>query len=252
MTTTRHPHLNVRPLAVALVGFVVVVSLAACGSSSNGGTDDTTTTKASTSKGTSGELVGTFGIDAASCTAAGAPTGSYFRMVKSGGNLDAGPFVDNADSSCTDKSYTALAPGTDGGLVTGSYQEQPDPPFDAAGKATAGKIVTPTAFFGAPFAVSTNPTDPASKTKVATPVVSVADGKLTGNVGAVSVAWNGQQFNQGAPKPDGSKPGSTTDLSGTYDAKTGAYTIEWASQIVGGPFDGFTGVWHLEGTFEAS
>jgi hypothetical protein len=38
-------------------------------------------------------------------------------------------------------------------------------------------------------------------------------------------------------------------LSGTYNAKTGAYTIDWSSQIIGGPFDGFTGVWHLEGTF---
>jgi hypothetical protein len=39
-------------------------------------------------------------------------------------------------------------------------------------------------------------------------------------------------------------------LSGTYDARTDAFVLEWASQIVGGPFDKFTGFQHLEGTFE--
>jgi hypothetical protein len=28
--------------------------------------------------------------------------------------------------------------------------------------------------------------------------------------------------------------------------------LEWASQIVGGAFDNFTGVWHLEGTLETT
>ena len=67
----------------------------------------------------------------------------------------------------------------------------------------------------------------------------------------MTVAWNGQQFNQGAPKPDGSSPGITVAPKGTYDPATGKYVLEWASQIVGGPFDGYTGVWHLEGTFKA-
>jgi hypothetical protein len=30
----------------------------------------------------------------------------------------------------------------------------------------------------------------------------------------------------------------------------GAYVLEGSSQIVGGPFNGFTGIWHLAGTFE--
>jgi hypothetical protein len=64
------------------------------------------------------------------------------------------------------------------------------------------------------------------------------------------VAWNGQQFSQGSPKPDGSRPGITSDPKGSYAAKTGKYTLEWASQVVGGPFNGFTGSWHLEGTFK--
>ena len=36
---------------------------------------------------------------------------------------------------------------------------------------------------------------------------------------------------------------------GTYDAKTGKFVLEWTSLIQGGPFNQFTGVWHLEGTF---
>jgi hypothetical protein len=161
--------------------------------------------------------------------------------------------VSNADSSCGDKTYSALAPGSDGGLVTGKYQAQPDPPFDATKNGLASKIIAPTKFFAVGFAASTNAKDPQTGADVPAPEVSVdASGKLTGKLAALSVAWNGQQFNQGSPKPDGSKPGITSDLAGTYDSVSGAYALDWASQIVGGPFNGFTGVWHLEGTFARS
>ena len=46
-----------------------------------------------------------------------------------------------------------------------------------------------------------------------------------------------------------SLPGATTVLSGTYDATTGAFTLTWKSLIVGGPFNGFIGLWHLVGHF---
>jgi len=81
-------------------------------------------------------------------------------------------------------------------------------------------------------------------------VIKVSGKKLSGDLDAVSVAYGNQQFNQGAPKPDGSTPTGTAGPTGTYDAKTGKYTLEWSSAIVGGPFDGFTGIWHLEGTFK--
>ncbi len=196
-------------------------------------------------------LKGTFGVTAASC-AAGAPTaGSYFRMVQPKGTTAAGPFVPNADSACGDKTYTALQPGTAGGLVTGKYQPQPDPPFDAAGNGLAGAILAPTKFFGVNFAVSTNKIDPQSSDTTKVPsVLATSKGKLSGDVDAMGVAYGNQQFNQGAPKPDGSKPGATAGPTGTYNAKTGKYTLEWSSAIVGGPFDGFTGTWHFEGTFK--
>ena len=198
-----------------------------------------------------GPLDGTFSIDPASCDDPANVTGSYFRMVQGAGTLTDGPFVPNADSTCADQTFSALLPGT-AGLVTGAFQPQPAEPFDAAGNGLADAIVAPVKFFGANFAVSTNEIDPASGTSVVAPsIVLNADGTLTGDLSAFSVAWNGQQFNQGTPKPDGSLPGLTSEVSGTLDASTGRYVIEWVSQIVGGPFDGFTGVWHLEGVFTA-
>lgn len=196
------------------------------------------------------KLVGTFTVEPATATT-GAPTsGSYFRMVQPGGTLAAGPFVPNADSTLTDKTYTAVQPGTDGGLVTGKYQPAPDPAFDEAGNGLADLILAPQTFFGVKFAVATNKTDPQDGSTTKVPTITAAKGKLSGNLSAYGVAYGKQDFNQGAPKPDGASPGLTKAPTGTYDAKTGSYTLEWSSAVIGGPFDGFTGIWHLEGTFE--
>lgn len=204
-------------------------------------------------KKSSGKLVGTFEVEAAEC-ADGAPTaGSYFRMVLPGGTVDAGPFFPNGDSTCADPTYSSLDPGTDGGLINGKFQPQPEPPFDDAGNGLADAITMPVKFSALAFAVSTNEVDPQSGTDVE-PITIKANkkGALSGDTTAFSVAYGGQQFNQGAPKPDGSLPGASTELTGTYDKKTGEYSFEWVSQIVGGPFDTFTGVWHFEGTFKAA
>ncbi len=246
----RHPHRTAR-LALALVACTVIV--AACGSSSSKSSGTSTTAAKKAAAATPAKLVGTFGITAADCTA-GAPTaGSYFRMVQSGGTLAAGPFVANADSPCGDKTYTGVTPGTDGGLENGKFQPQPADPFDATKNGVAAAITQPSKFYAVGFALSTNPKDPATGAALQPPQITVdASGKLSGQISALNVAWNGQQFSQGSPKPDGSRPGITADPTGTYDAKTGKYTLEWASQVVGGPFNGFTGSWHLEGTFTKS
>jgi hypothetical protein len=189
-------------------------------------------------------LVGTFGVQAGACTASG-PSGSWFRMVTPSGTVADGPFVDNADSRCTDKTVTVLAPGSDGGLRTGGFQPQPTPPFDAKGASLAARVVAPVQFFAVGFGVATNEVDPQAKAKVTAPVVTVEGSVLSADLRSWAVGWNGQHFNQGAPKPDGSGQRAT----GTYDKATGAYTLEWTSKISGGPFNGFTGVWHLTGTF---
>ena len=146
---------------------VLALAVAACSSSSSSSSTKTTSKSASSSA-----LVGTFKVTAADC-AAGAPTkGSYFRMVQSGGTVAAGPFVANADSTCGDKKYSALEPGTDGGLTTGAYQAQPDPPFDAAKNGVADKITQPTKFFNVGFALSSNAKDPQTGKSVPEPSIT--------------------------------------------------------------------------------
>ncbi len=251
MTTTR-PLLRRLLLGLAVLVLLVAASCGSDSDSDDSSSDTSGGTTETTAAAASGDLVGTFGIDPGADGADGAEvTGSYFRMVQSGGTVADGPFVPNGDSTATDQTYTLLEPGTDGGLTSGAFQPGPDPLFDADGNALADAIIQPVTFFGVSFSITTSDTDPESGDPVVEVTITDEDGTLVGQTTAVTAAYGGQQFNQGAPKPDGSLPGETTEVTGTYDAESGAYTLDWASQIVGGSFDGFTGVWHLEGTFEA-
>ncbi|MCW2800150.1 MAG: hypothetical protein JWQ70_1622 [Aeromicrobium sp.] len=205
-------------------------------------------------------------------------TGTWFRMIQVGGSVKNGPYMTNANSKADGGKATLLQPGSSGGLRLAGYQSQPKQPFDAKGNSLAKAITKPTPFFGVAFSLGTNPVDPQTKTKVAPPTVYVKDGKLTADLSSWGVTWNNQVFNQGAPKPvsnTGAKaPGqakaekvwdwvsgtylesappatiSGKGATGTYDAKTGRFVLEWTSLIEGGPFNRFTGQWHLEGTFE--
>jgi len=184
-----------------------------------------------------GELVGTFSIDDAVCDTADV-TGSYFRMLQPGGTLTDGPFIMNADSACVDTTYSGLSAGTDGGLVTGDYQPAPDPAFDDVGNGLADAIFAPVTFFALAFAGATDSAE-------AMPTLTATDGTLTGDLSAFTAYYGNGNFNQGAPKPDGTGEAPM----GTIDPETGAYVLDWTSQIVGGSFNDFVGVWHLEGTF---
>ena len=229
-----------RQLTIAVLG-LAALALGACGgggSASEGASEDAT--NADSPKGV-------LEVEAGACTGP-APTGSWFRMIQPGGKPGSGPFVTNGDSSCTDKGVTPLSAGTDGGLRVGDYQPQPDPPFGDGGASKSAAVIAPATFFAVPFGMSTNPTDPQTGEKVPAPSVTIDGSKLRANLSAVSVSWNGQHFNQGAPKP-GAKTGEAT---GTFDEATHRYTLEWTSLIKGGPFNGFTGVWHLEGTFRST
>lgn len=187
-----------------------------------------------------GELVGTFSIDDAVCDGPEV-TGSYFRMLQPGGTLTDGPFIPNADSACVDTTFSGLTAGTDGGLVTGAYQPAPDPAFDAAGNGLADAIFAPVTFFAVAFAGATDSAE-------AMPTLTATDGVLTGDLSAFTAYYGNASFNQGAPKPDGSGEAPM----GTIDPETGAFVLDWTSQIVGGSFNDFVGVWHLEGTFTPS
>lgn len=196
------------------------------------------------------KLSGLFRIDRGSCSGSSV-SGTYFRMIQQSGNAN-GPYLSNSDSPCSDQSYTPLGAGTDGGLRTNGYQPPPSPAFDKDGNATAGKITAPAKFYGTNFATGTASTDAQTKKSVPVPSVTVSGSKLSADLRAFSVTWNKQYFNQGSPKPNGSYPGLTRRATGTYDAGSGHFTLDWTSQIQGGPFDGFTGKWHLTGTFVGS
>lgn len=172
-------------------------------------------------------------------------TGSYFRMILPGG-ID--KYFHNPNSKAKDKTYTLFIPGSERGLRLGSFQQPPTPAFASDGFALVSDIVQPLAFAGINFSISTAPTDAQSGQPDVPPSLSVTGNRVTGNFSSWTAEWNSIYFNQGAPKP-GSEPypGFTKPVTGTYNKKTKAYQIIWYSLIVGGPFNGFTGYWHLQG-----
>ncbi len=179
-----------------------------------------------------GDLVGLFSLTAGQC-ADGAVTGSWFQMVSPGGTAEAGPFVPNGDSACADTNYSLLSPGMDAGVRTDAVQAAPDPAFDETGNGLAVDIFSPVPFFGVAFAGAMDAAG-------AAPSASAADGVLTLDLTAFTAYYGGGMFSQGAV------------ATGTIDPETGAYVVQWTSLISGGSFDGFTGVWHLEGTFTSA
>ncbi|RNL77547.1 hypothetical protein [Nocardioides marmorisolisilvae] len=253
-----------RRTGAVLAAVIAAGTLAGCGGGS----------KEDDSRGT--ELVGLLKL-APGAVKGGKVSGTWFRMVQVGGTVKNGPFMKNADSKADGGEVTLLRPGTSGGLRLEGYQSQPVPAFAANGDSLANAIVKPARFFAVAFSISTNPVDPQTKRQVAPPTVYVKDGRLSADLSSWGVTWNKQVFNQGAPKPVPdtaakapgqekaakvwdwvagkyleSAPAPTltgTSATGTFDAKSGRFTLEWTSLIEGGPFNRFIGRWHLEGTF---
>ena len=63
-------------------------------------------------------------------------------------------------------------------------------------------------------------------------------GSITADLSAWTAYWNGTNFGQGGI------------ATGTVDA-LGNYSVTWSSTVVGGAFDGMTGVWTMTGTVAA-
>ncbi|MEA2139282.1 MAG: hypothetical protein QOG56_2432 [Solirubrobacteraceae bacterium] len=185
-------------------------------------------------------LDGTFRLTPGSFSAAKAH-GTYFRMVYTANK----GYMPNPDSRARDKTYTLGRPGRDGGLATGRFQGHPRPPFTSTGSARANLIIKPEPFTSINFGVATLRKDPQSGATSAVTTARVSGRRLTVHVPGFTAEWNRQYFNQGAPKPDGSGAAAT----GTYDARSKHYVLTWTSKVRGGPFNGFSGLWHLEGTF---
>lgn len=196
-------------------------------------------------------LQGTFRFDAGVQEGDGTLRGTYFQMF----HRDGIGLEENALSTARDKRYTLLRPGADGGLRTDAYQGPPTPAFAGAGglgNSLANRITQSQNFHGIDFGIATAATDLQTGEADPLAVIVSSGGVLSGQLAAWTAQWNGQSFNQGSPKPDGTLPGLTTPVAGTYDATTGHYVLEWRSLIIGGPFNAFVGSWHLEGTFTRS
>ncbi|GAA4406063.1 hypothetical protein [Tsukamurella soli] len=269
MGRTRHT-----AAAIALVG----VLAAGCGAQPSGRSAASSAPAGANAAAGSHELVGLFRLTPGA-ERGGHLTGTWFKMAIVGGTAAAGPYVTNANSTVDGGQVTPLQPGTAGGLRTGSYQTEARPGFKG-GNSLSSSVTRPTGFFDVLFGISTNPVDPQTHTPLPPPSVTELDGRLTADVSAWAASWNNQEFNQGAPKPVPSTgpqpPGQqkvtrawdwvshrwlaqpatarTTgpQATGTYDPQTRHFTLDWSSHIAGGPFNDFTGVWHLEGTFEPS
>jgi hypothetical protein len=191
------------------------------------------------------DLSGTFELEPGADDA-GAISGSWFEML----DPESPPRpLENGNSPLANKDYTPLLPGTDKGLETFAYEPAPSPAFSSGGNALAEEIMQPQNFFGDNFSVVSQASDPQTGESDPLPQIVDTNGQLSGQITAWSVGWNKQWFNQGSPKPNGTTPGGTTTPTGTYDATTGHYVLEWKSLIVGGPFNSYEGSWHLEGTF---
>jgi hypothetical protein len=167
--------------------------------------------------------------------------GSYFRMRFPTGK----GYFRNPDSSSRDKTVTLLRAGRSGGLASGTYQPPPRKAFDRRGNSRASSIIKPQAFAGVRFGLATLARDPQSRNGAPRPAFSLVGRRIFGQTTALTAAWNKVYFNQGAPKP-----GSSGAIAiGSYDPASRRYVLTWTSKIRGGPFNGFTGVWRLTGTF---
>jgi hypothetical protein len=207
-------------------------------------TGPSTTTPTTTQTGQ--PMLGLFKLTAGAAPNGGTATGSYVEMLTGSGTP-----LPNPTSPAANKSYTTFRPGVDGGLSTVAYEPAPLPAFakTTSGNALADEIVQPVPFEGTDFSIDTNSSDVETGQADPIPQIYNSNGVLSGQITAWDAQWNGQSFNQGSPKPDGSSPAPTTTVTGTYDASSGAFTLTWRSRIVGGPFNGFSGLWHLAGTF---
>lgn len=172
------------------------------------------------------------------------PTGSWLKLHSDGNPAAALANPSSRNTSNTD--FTLLAPGTDGGIDTSGFQGY-------------GDIVDPELFFGVPFDVNTQSSDlsfaggKAAAAPFSAPSFTWSATALTGgDIGAWSIRYGSagtgySYYNQGA---DYSGTIATDVLTGTRSGNN--VTLEWSSDILanysGDFFDGFTGLWHIEGT----
>jgi hypothetical protein len=171
-----------------------------------------------------------------------------------------------------------LQPGTDGGFIAGTFQNFVTTPDEvhsvgATGTNCSGAALTintaaqagtgycgapavpsnalaPFPFFGINTYSGTNPVSYVTGNAAGTPTFDYdpVTGEFTVDLSSWAVLWNGTVFDQGpgGTASDGTNYIDAVDAS--YDPVTKRYSISWGNRIAGGPFNGFQGYWHFEGT----
>lgn len=195
-------------------------------------------------------LAGLFHIDAGACAGKkGLPTGSYLVVLSAA----SGGTVGNARGGCANPAYSLLRPGTDGGLVTGEFQENAGPTFNAHGDSREGRIVIPARFGALRFGFATSTRDeqdaPTGAAAFPQPSAVIEGSKLRIDLRSLVVSYGGRPGATCAETFGGGcwELGSE-NASGTYDAATGHFTLQWFSGRSFTPKGDSIEV-HLEGTF---
>jgi hypothetical protein len=187
-------------------------------------------------------------------------TGSWVRLYQTalGPSDPAGYFV-NPSSPAADQSYTPLVNGTQG-VELNAAQPIASPAFDGSGNSLTNTILTPEAFAGVNFSayVTKNTAKKAKFGKKGLILQIVKDSNVTDPISSAdftgwTIAWGGD--------PNYATPGSTPDINGGnltgsvtwLNAKKhklgGTITLNWSSTISEPPFQAYTAVWQLEGTY---
>jgi hypothetical protein len=198
----------------------------------------------------SSRLTGLFKITPGACaTGKAKPSGSYLVVISAAESKT----VPNKQSECQNTAYTLLKPGTDDGLVTGEFQDVPGPAFDKQGDGRADRIVVPTKFGPYRFGIATNTHDQQGAANGAAtypqPEAIVSGSSLRVDLRSLVVTYHGpssstckQAYGVGCWEL------GSENATGTYDAATGAYDINWFSGESFTPKGDSIEV-HFEGTF---
>src|SRR3989339_1491111 len=139
-------------------------------------------------------------------------------------------------------------------VATGSWNEGGSPsipnPWTFSGNGsdlTAANNQT----YGSPFTFFFNPVyiyssdgtyapyggSPAAGGPTINGMVDAATGTITVDMSNWTMSWYSFNWNQG-----------NSNVTGSWNSTTGAYNIAWSSTMLGGPFNGSTGNWSLQGT----
>jgi hypothetical protein len=193
---------------------------------------------------------GQFSIAAGICGNGPSPTGSWVQLGL-GGSV-----IKNPNSSCDGGVYTLVDQGTEG-LLTGQYQPNPTPTFDANGNSLAGAIIQPTEFLGTDFGAATDPQDeqtaPSGPDVFPAPQALLDGSTIEANLSALNFTYNGPANGTCASGGgDGCYALGSSDVTGTYDLSTRAYTLQFTGTIHGGAFNNATATFHLAGVFNGT